>query len=89
MHTFANRFQPLAASVAFTDGRLVVKLADGRELSVPLECFPRLERASAREREKWELIGGGLGIHWPLIDEDISVENLLVPRTGRRRKASK
>jgi hypothetical protein len=73
--------------VAFTDGRLIVKLADGRELSVPLDCFPRLRRASMRERRKWELIGGGLGIHWPLIDEDISVENLLAPRPQRRRRA--
>jgi len=77
----------LASGVAFTDGRLIVKLADGRELSVPLDCFPRLRRASMRERRKWELIGGGLGIHWPLIDEDISVENLLAPRPQRRRRA--
>ncbi len=63
-------------------------LADGRELSVPLACFPRLRRATARERKKWELVGGGLGIHWPLIDEDISVENLLAPRPQRRRRVT-
>jgi hypothetical protein len=88
MAILASRFRPLASAVAFTDGRMIVKLADGRELSVPLECFPRLRRASVRERRKWELIGGGLGIHWPLIDEDISVENLLAPRPPRRRKVT-
>jgi len=88
MSILANRFQPLASRVAFTDGRMIVKLLDGRELSVPLDCFPRLQRATARERKKWELIGGGLGIHWPLIDEDISVENLLISRPHRRRKAT-
>lgn len=77
----------LVSGVVFTNGKMTVKLADSRELSVPLECFPRLQRASARERRKWELIGGGLGIHWPLIDEDISVENLLAPRPQRRRRA--
>ena len=88
MAILANRFRSLASGVAFTDGRMIVKLADGRELSVPLDCFPRLQRATPRERKKWELIGGGLGIHWPLIDEDISVENLLAPRPQRRRRAA-
>jgi len=88
MSILANRFQPLASGVAFTNGRMIVKLVDGRELSVPLGCFPRLQQATARERKRWELIGGGLGIHWPLIDEDISVENLLVPRPHRRRRVT-
>ena len=88
MAILANRFRPLASGVAFTDGKMIVKLADGRELSVPLECFPRLQRATPRERKKWELIGRGLGIHWPLIDEDISVENLLAPRQRRPRKVA-
>ena len=87
MAILADRFRPLASGVVFTNGRLIVKLADGRELSVPPDCFPRLQRASAWEHKKWELIGGGLGIHWPLIDEDISVENLLAPRPQRRRRA--
>ena len=87
MGILANRFRPLASGVGFTNGKMIVKLADGRELSVPLECFPRLRQATPRERKKWDLIGGGLGIHWPLIDEDISVENLLAPRPARRRRA--
>ena len=88
MAILANRFRPLASAVGFTDGRMIVKLADGRELSVPLECLPKLRRATPRERKRWELIGRGLGIHWPLIDEDISVENLLAPHPHRRRRVT-
>jgi hypothetical protein len=70
---------------------MLIRLADGRELSVPLAFFPRLQKASTRARSKWELIGGGIGIHWPDLDEDISVENLLAPRTAhlRARKSPK
>ena len=58
---------------------MLIALADGRELSVPIAWFPRLAQASPRQREQWQLIGGGIGLHWPLVDEDISVENLLLP----------
>ncbi len=62
---------------------LRVVLADGRELAVPLAWFPRLRDATPDQRSRWELIGGGIGIHWPAIDEDISVESLLaIPRPG-------
>ena len=88
MSTLPNRFEPVAVDVAFTPGRLRVSLADGRELSVPLDFFPRLKKATASARKNWELIGGGLGIHWPDVDEDISVENLLAPRTSHRKKHS-
>ncbi len=91
MVTLPARFEPVAVGVAFTDGRILVRLADGRELSVPLSFFPRLSRAAPRARKNWELIGGGIGIHWPDLDEDISVENLLAPRTAhlRARKPAK
>jgi len=79
------KFEPVAVAVAFTPGRLRIRLADGRELSVPLDFFPRLRKAGTAARRNWELIGGGLGIHWPDIDEDISVENLLAPRTSHLR----
>jgi hypothetical protein len=59
------------------DAMLRVTLADGRELAVPLEGFPRLRDATPQQRRKWRLIGRGLGIHWPDIDEDISVASLL------------
>ena len=56
---------------------LVVELQDGRTVSVPLRWYPRLVHGSPRERQRWELIGPGLGIHWPALDEDISVDGLL------------
>ena len=59
------------------DDRLVVILADGRELAAPLAWFPRLLEATVDQRRNWRLIGGGHGIHWPDVDEDISVASLL------------
>lgn len=81
----------LAVGVRVNSSALVVRLADGRQLSTPLDFFPRLKKASSRARKNWELIGGGIGIHWPDLDEDISVENLLAPRTShlRSRKPAK
>jgi hypothetical protein len=58
---------------------LLVTLTDGRVVSVPLVWFPRLAEASPRQRSEWELIGGGIGVHWEAIDEDISVASLLHP----------
>ncbi len=67
----------LARDVSCTDDALVVGLVDGRVLSVPLVWFPRLLDATADERKNWVLLGGGVGIHWPDVDEDLSVEGLL------------
>jgi Protein of unknown function (DUF2442) len=75
------KLEPIARDIGFTDSHLRITLVDGRELRVPLAWFPRLNKATVADRENWQLIGGGLGIHWPAIDEDVSVENLLVPRT--------
>ncbi len=69
--------RPFAADVAFSAESFRVRLADGREISAPLEWFPRLRDATHGQRAEWELVGGGIGIHWPAIDEDISVESLL------------
>ena len=69
--------RPLAINVTVTANCLSVHLQDGRVLSVPLEWYPRLAEGTARERRKWQLIGPGIGIHWPSLDEDISVEALL------------
>jgi hypothetical protein len=66
-----------ATAVRFTDATLIVSLADGREIAVPLSWFPRLIGASPEQRAHWELIGHGTGIHWPDLDEDISVPRLL------------
>lgn len=68
---------PTAVDVRATDDALHMVLADGRELSAPLEWFPRLRDATAEQRKDWRLIGGGQGFHWPELDEDIAVETLL------------
>jgi hypothetical protein len=65
------------ASVEFSDGFLIVGLKDGRRISVPLEWYPRLAGASSNARSRWEICGGGYGIHWPEVDEDLSTEGLL------------
>src|SRR3712207_1155769 len=64
-------------AVRVTDAELVVALADGRTLSVPLVWYPRLLNASTEQRNDWELIGDGEGLHWPQIDEDLSAAGLL------------
>ena len=63
-----------------TEDTLTAELSDGRTISVPLAWYPRLVHAAPEERGNWELIGRGQGIHWPDLDEDISVENLLAGR---------
>lgn len=70
----------LARSVTVCDEALVVDLADGRTITVPVAWFPRLAHGTAIERASWRLIGGGEGIHWPELDEDVSVESLLAGR---------
>lgn len=78
MSTFPiPRPEPLAVDVAFTDDSLIVRLADGRNVSAPLEWFPKLRDASPDQRLGWRLIGRGVGIHWDALDEDISVSGLL------------
>ncbi len=71
---------PLAVDLRFEKDALVVLLSDGRALSVPLSWYPRLAHATPAERDHWRLISEGKGIHWPDLDEDISVEGLLAGR---------
>lgn len=77
MSTLAVEVEPVAVDVSCNDDSLSVVLADGREITVPLEWFPRLQSATPLERQNWRLIGGGIGMHWEAVDEDISVESLL------------
>ena len=77
MSTLAIEVEPLAVDVICNDRALRVWLADGREISVPLAWSERLLAATPEQRNQWRLIGGGVGIHWEAIDEDISVESLL------------
>jgi hypothetical protein len=69
--------EPIAQSVETSDSDLVVRLTDGRVLSAPLVWFPRLNNATPDKRKVYELIDNGVGIHWPELDEDISVIGLL------------
>ncbi len=81
MNTSTAESRSVAATqVAVTDDTLTVELSDGRSISVPLAWYPRLLNGTAEERSRWRLIGQGQVIHWPDLDEDISVENLLVGR---------
>ena len=64
-------------SVSFDADRLIVDLMDGRTIAVPLEWYPRLANAAPSQRINWQRAGGGYGIHWPDIDEDLSTEGLL------------
>jgi hypothetical protein len=75
------------ADVAFTADALSVSLKDGRTITVPLAWYPRLLRASKRQRGNWKIAGGGYGIHWPDLDEDLSTEGLLRSAPAPRRPA--
>src|SRR5690242_13805742 len=74
--------------VAVSADTLAVDLSDGRSLSVPLGWYPRLLHGTPEERAHWELIGQGSGIHWPHLDEDISLEGLLAGRPSGESQAS-
>jgi len=79
---------PSAQNVSVTDDALTVELEDGRTLSAPLGWYPRLAHAKPEERSRWRLIGQGTGIHWDDIDEDISIEGLLLgKRSGESQRS--
>lgn len=69
--------EPTAIDVEVSGSLLRIVLADGREVAAPLEWFPRLRDATEAERRNWRLIGRGRGVHWPDVDEDVSVSQLL------------
>ncbi|MDP9122385.1 MAG: DUF2442 domain-containing protein [Acidobacteriota bacterium] len=77
MGSSAITASPRASAVQVTEDELVVQLTDGRRLAAPLAWFPRLLHASEAQRNQWELLGGGEGIRWNEIDEDLSVSGLL------------
>lgn len=84
MTTSVGRTEVLAVGVSCMKDALSVALSDGRIVTAPLAWFPRLLEASPRQRSRWELIGGGIGIHWKAVDEDISVASLLQPENFMR-----
>lgn len=69
--------EAMASDVWFDSDKMHIRLLDGREISVPLEWFPRLRDATDEQRKRWRLIGKGVGIHWEDLDEDVSVSALL------------
>ena len=75
--------EPLASSVSFDDSNMWVQLSDGRQLGVPLAYFPRLANATPQQRENYLISGGGSGLHWEDLDEDISVFALLAGHVDR------
>jgi hypothetical protein len=88
MHSLAPETDVRAMNVVLDDARLVVDLMDGRTIAVPLAWYPRLANATPKQRNHWQLAGGGYGIHWPDIDEDLTTEGLLrgarAPQAGLR-----
>ncbi len=78
----------LAQSVEVTNDTLIVDLDDGRTLSVPLAWYPRLLHGSIKERFNWRWIGNGEGIHWTDLDEDISIQHLLLGKPSQESQAS-
>src|SRR3989449_9139227 len=84
MHTSVVSNDALAVDVSCSEHALTVVLDDGRTVSVPLVWFPRLLAATPDQRKDWEPIGGGIGIHWEAVDEDISIASLLQPERFMR-----
>jgi hypothetical protein len=89
MGTLALAADERVADVGFTDDTLSVALMDGRVISVPLVWYPRLLNATEAERNDWQIGGGGYGIHWPAIDEDLSTEGLLRGAPAPRKRSVK
>jgi Protein of unknown function (DUF2442) len=83
-----NDVEARAQAVVVTDAALVVDLVDGRTITVPLAWYPRLAHGSPAERSRWRFIGEGEGIHWPDLDEDISVDGLLAGRRSGETQTS-
>ena len=83
-----ERQSTIACNVRVSDDTLTVELDDGRTVSVPLAWYPRLLNGASEERSNWRLIGRGEGIHWPNLDEDISITNLLLGKPSGESQGS-
>jgi hypothetical protein len=77
MSTLARTADERVVQVTFTDDEMSVRLMDGRTITVPLAWYPRLLNATPEQRKNWQIAGGGYGLHWPDMDEDLSTEGLL------------
>ena len=84
MNTVVNFIEPRLLNIAITDDEIIAHLMDGRTITVPLVWSWRLSEATPQQRQNFEILGDGQGIHWPDIDEDISVEGMLYGSPARR-----
>jgi hypothetical protein len=88
MSSLVVEANPRAQDVSLSEDELTVALADGRRISVPLAWYPRLLHASPEQRANWELLGDGEGVHWPDVDEDLSVAGILRGTPAPRARGS-
>ena len=86
MATSARTSDERVLSVSVSEDELSVRLVDGRTITVPIAWYPRLMNATSEQRAHWEIAGGGYGIHWPELDEDLSTEGLLRGAPAATRK---
>ena len=77
-----------AQTVVVTEEAISVDLIDGRTITVPIAWYPRLQNGNTKERKRWRLIGGGTGIHWAGLDEDISIDNIILGKASGESQAS-
>ncbi len=77
MSTLTNLKSNIAKDLAFTEEKMIIFLEDGREVSIPLEWFPNLREATGTQLNNWRFIGGGEGIHWEDLDEDLLISELV------------
>jgi Protein of unknown function (DUF2442) len=84
MNTVVNIVEPRIMDVRVTDDEIIARLVDGRTISVPIVWSWRLSEATSEQRQHFEILGDGQGIHWPDVDEDISVEGMLYGSPARR-----
>jgi hypothetical protein len=85
---FERRPAPAVTTVIVTDDAIQFELSDGRTVSAPLAWYPRLAHGTPAERARWRLVGHGEGVHWPDLDEDISIEGVLAGRPSGESQAS-
>jgi len=88
MSTLVLETEPAAVQVTFADDKLIIQLADGRSIVIPLAWYPRLMHSSPEERQNWQLLGDGYAIEWPDLDEHIGIEGLLAGRRSGESKKS-
>ena len=88
MTTLTLEVEPIATEVIVTDKKLLIELADGRGIAIPLEWYPRLLHGTAEERQNYQLLGDGYAIEWPELDEHIGIEGLLAGRRSSESQCS-